>query len=335
MIEDSLGAVRGDQSHRRLDVLREPPADFVCTCSLIHLLSLGPLFPTSNVQFCRRIPFDQFCASLERQAYPSLQTDPRNYSTRYEKESSCNSVVGRFGAFNNKSPAVPEQLISLEVWSCSCEVLAIATSSSYTAVLKMAELEHAALSGELFSPRSPSPSRSTSTSSPQNTDDELGSDLSAPPSPSLPSSTGAAPPASTGPQTGPKGVISDRRARTAADQAQSARQRQELRAAQERQAIVGLTVDEEAEEREREELLKETRDEDARKEREDDASAWEAWRARRREELGQRAGDRGNSGGGSKGLREVGQEGFVGAVERPGWVVVLIYEPVGVFSTGT
>jgi hypothetical protein len=29
-----------------------------------------------------------------------------------------------------------------------------------------------------------------------------------------------------------------------------------------------------------------------------------------------------------KGLREVGKEGFVSAVEREGWVVVVIYEPV-------
>jgi hypothetical protein len=65
------------------------------------------------------------------------------------------------------------------------------------------------------------------------------------------------------------------------------------------------------------------------------------WRKARKEELRRTREGTGDADGGSAGhaalvegvvkrggLRAVGKEGFVSAVERPGWVVILIYEPV-------
>ncbi|RXK41992.1 hypothetical protein M231_00713 [Tremella mesenterica] len=166
------------------------------------------------------------------------------------------------------------------------------------------DLETAALNGTLFRPRSPSPTRSASTASPENTDDELGSDIS----PSRPPSAAASSQAllHDGPQTGPKGVIEDRKAverHARRQQEEVLRQRVEEQA--ERAIVVPSYNEEQAREREEEELRS-------------------RWRRERREELrsNRERGDSPRRGG----LKEVGQEGFVNAVERNGWAVVLIYE---------
>ena len=124
------------------------------------------------------------------------------------------------------------------------------------------------------------------------------------------------------PQTGPKGVMSDRRNH---DRHIRLAQHEALRdqiAEQERRKMVVMTSVEEDKAR----LLDDRQDEKVR----------EKWRRKRMEELksgmgsGEGEGDGGIEGGGVNrgGLREVGKEGFLKALERPGWVVVLIYEPV-------
>jgi hypothetical protein len=188
----------------------------------------------------------------------------------------------------------------------------------------MADLEAAALSGDLFRPRSPSPTRSASTASPVNTDDELGSDLSdSPPhSPSVNASQANLLPRE-GAQTGPKGVIEDRRAENLRVMAERKAVLRRTRLEQKQRAIIAETVEEEAQRRERE----------AREE--EDARV--RWRRNRREELELERREQNEGGNGvvtkRGGLREVGQGGFVLAVERVGWVVVLIYEPVRLVIT--
>lgn len=205
----------------------------------------------------------------------------------------------------------------------------------------MADLEAAALSGDLFRPRSHSPTRSESTSSPLNTDDELGSDLSRPSSPhgsnanllSQSSQPSAAAPSHSGAQTGPKGVISDRRAQRSQAREDGERDRRAVRAEQERRAIVAETVEQERVRREKEERDREAWEREREREEEENRLKW---RRQRREELererggGERDGEAGLKRGG---LREVGKEGFLMAVERPGWVVILIYEPVRAVPT--
>ena len=187
----------------------------------------------------------------------------------------------------------------------------------------MAALEAAALSGELFNPRrSLSPARSLSTASEPNTDDELGSDISRPSSPHLPSHTTAS--SRGGAQTGPKGVINDRENQRHSDRIAQSAQRVQLVENQKKKTMIGVTSLEEDSLREKERLLKES---------EEDALAREQWRARRRAEI-----ERGEKGSGEEeyrghrrgGLREVGKEGFLSAVEKRGWTVVLIYESVGI-----
>jgi hypothetical protein len=206
----------------------------------------------------------------------------------------------------------------------------------------MADLEAAALSGDLFRPRSDSPTRSESTSSPLNTDDELGSDLSRPSSPhgsnanllSQPSQPSAAAPSHSGAQTGPKGVISDRRAQRSQAREDGERDRRAVRAEQERRTIVAETVEQERVRREKEERDREAWEREREREEEENRLKW---RRQRREELererggGERAGEAALKRGG---LREVGKEGVLMAVERPGWVVILIYEPVRAGRTG-
>jgi hypothetical protein len=194
----------------------------------------------------------------------------------------------------------------------------------------MDKLETAALNGELFNPhRSPSPARSLSPE--PNTDDELGSDISQPSSPARAAPQQYAPPSRDGgAQTGPKGVITDRKNQRLADRLAQETQRLQVIEAQQKKALTGATSQREDELRERERLLKES---------EEDGLAREQWRAQRRVELErERRGDgkydehdgvRGSrSARGQGGLREVGMEGFLEAVERPGWAVILIYEPV-------
>lgn len=168
-------------------------------------------------------------------------------------------------------------------------------------------LEEAALSGALFQPaeRSGSPTHSDiSTSSEPNTDDELFSDLDNPSGPSE-SSTALLPEHeashAAGPQTGIKGVLNDQNAHARSSRARGIKEAEEVRKRMEKVAIVGNTWQEEEEAR--------------KKEKEGDGV--EEWRKKRMMEMK-----------GKGALREVGKEGYVTAVEREGWVVVLIYEPV-------
>ncbi|OCF33638.1 hypothetical protein I316_04712 [Kwoniella heveanensis BCC8398] len=212
-------------------------------------------------------------------------------------------------------------------------------------------LEAAALNGSLFTFQDslPSPSRSASSSSPQNTDDELGSDLEDDnddgPSTAQSSILGRrgdtsgrgaprvrSPPVEhDGPQTGPKGVIEDRRAANTHAKQERERQVAEQLAEANRRALVGLTIDEE------DKLRRKEKQQDDEKEDEELAE----WRRRRKAQL---VGDRDPQDEDELpdrsdwdairresvkrgGLRELGAEGFVDAVEKPGWVAVLIYEP--------
>jgi hypothetical protein len=185
----------------------------------------------------------------------------------------------------------------------------------------MAALEAAALSGELFQPRrSPSPARSLSTASEPNTDDELGSDLSRPTSTSLSSHNAA--PSRGGAQTGPKGVINDRDNQRHSDRLAQSAQRLQIVESQKKKTMLGVTSVEEDDLREKERLLKES---------EEEAIAREQWRAKRRaemEKVERDGGEENHRGHRRGGLREVGKEGFLTAVEKRGWTVVLIYEPV-------
>jgi hypothetical protein len=163
-------------------------------------------------------------------------------------------------------------------------------------------LEEAALSGALFQPRerSGTPTRSDDGS-------ESGSEVD---NDTPPSGGGGATESSTalipgydeahskGAQTGIKGVINDKKAHTRSTTAKHRDEQRELKDRMENMAIVGNTWKEEEEIRAREDGI-------------DD------WRKKRMDEM--KLG---------RGLREVGKEGFVGAVEKAGWVVVLIYEPV-------
>jgi len=113
-----------------------------------------------------------------------------------------------------------------------------------------------------------------------------------------------------GAQTGPKGVINDHVAHQAAERKAKRASMQATRNAQERSAITAPTVHAEAEIAKKMEAAK----------LEDEDDEVREWRRKRLEEL--------RSAQASAGLREVGKHGFVGAVERAGWVCVLIYEPV-------
>ncbi|KAK8850536.1 hypothetical protein IAR55_004454 [Kwoniella newhampshirensis] len=218
-------------------------------------------------------------------------------------------------------------------------------------------LEQAALDGSLFSfdPTAPSPTRSDSTSSLPDTDDESASsdldhDDDGPSSSSRNKkigqwgdTTGRGVPrlpmvdrseADGAAQTGPKGVIEDRKAAQA--HSHSLRQEEKRKRGEEslRRGMTGLTVHEESELVKRQQQTEEEEEEE-----EEEGEGVEQWRRRRRLELQlgststssrdiqdeeERAELRGAKRGG---LKEVGREGFVDAVERSGWVVVLIYEP--------
>ncbi|ORY20385.1 hypothetical protein BCR39DRAFT_555374 [Naematelia encephala] len=183
----------------------------------------------------------------------------------------------------------------------------------------MSNLEQSALDGSLFRALTHSPGRSPSpsTPSPINTDDEL--ELS--PSPSASHGGGTSPTVISqgqqqGAQTGPKGVISDRRAHASAIVQERKRRVRQVVKEQERKGIVAKTVHEESDDQER--LIAQS---------EHTEQGVRAWREQRRRELEGMGSVAGELSGQKGGLREVGKEGFVAAVERPGWVVVLIYEP--------
>lgn len=128
-----------------------------------------------------------------------------------------------------------------------------------------------------------------------------------------------------GRQTGVKGVLDDRRASALASQRATAEARSAHTEEQMKRGMVAMTISEEASARAREKTMQESKE---------DAEARERWRRARREELErEKERERANEGMGRVGLREVGQDGFLGAVERRGWVVVLIYEPVSPCST--
>lgn len=109
-----------------------------------------------------------------------------------------------------------------------------------------------------------------------------------------------------GAQTGIKGVLNDKKQHTRSTVSAAKREKEELKGRMEKMSIVGNTWEEE-------EVLREKEKE------QDEGDGLEGWRKGRIEEMRAR-----------KGLKEVGKEGFVSAVEREGWVVVLIYEPVSV-----
>jgi hypothetical protein len=166
-------------------------------------------------------------------------------------------------------------------------------------------LEEAALSGALFRPaeRSGSPTHSDiSTSSEPDSDDELLSN----PMPGPGESQSALLPEheaehARGAQTGIKGVLNDKKAYTRSIRARGVKEAEEIRKRMEGVAITGSTWEEE----------------ERMWEKEKGGDGVEEWRRKRMAEMK-----------GKGGLREVGKEGFVAAVERKGWVVVLIYEPV-------
>jgi hypothetical protein len=136
----------------------------------------------------------------------------------------------------------------------------------------MANLEAAALSGELFSqPRSSSPTRTASTAS------QPSSSRSSSPSPEPERLANANihSDRSQGAQTGPKGVISDRKAQDRYSHVQALAERREIMKYQERRGLVGLTLEEEDALREREKEREQSKDDEGVKE----------WRRRRREEL--------------------------------------------------
>nr|XP_031862540.1 uncharacterized protein CI109_002037 [Kwoniella shandongensis]KAA5529612.1 hypothetical protein CI109_002037 [Kwoniella shandongensis] len=209
------------------------------------------------------------------------------------------------------------------------------------------KLERAALDGTLFTfdntPSSPARSVSSSSSS-RNTDDELASDLELDPGSSRnrigqrgDTSGRGVPPLRKnggqqvehdGPQTGPKGVIEDRKAANALAKSQRDEENRIQNAEFLRKGMGGLTVHEE------EELV---RAQKVQTQAQEEERGVEEWRRKRRLELqgrgekdeDDREEEDGEEARGAKrgGLREVGKEGFVSAVERTGWVVVLIYEP--------
>ncbi|WWC98535.1 hypothetical protein V866_005427 [Kwoniella sp. B9012] len=193
-------------------------------------------------------------------------------------------------------------------------------------------LETAALKGSLFTfdDSPPSPARSNSSASLLNTDDELGSDLDDGPSSSKIGQRGntsgkGVPPVNgsqiehDGPQTGPKGVISDRKAHSTIQQQRRDKEMNDKVLEQNRKALIGLTVHEEDQLRKKEEEEKDL----------------EEWRRRRKEQLirnSEQDEDEGEDDSRRQsikrgGLRELDKSNFIDAVERNGWVVVLIYEP--------
>jgi hypothetical protein len=107
--------------------------------------------------------------------------------------------------------------------------------------------------------------------------------------------------------------------------------------------MVGLTVHEEDAARRKNAERTEAGEKDGERakwdrEAAEDALARERWRAQRRAEI-ERERNKGREEDGVRrskmgGIREVGREGFIRAVEREGWVLVLIYEPVSWASTG-
>ncbi|OXB39477.1 hypothetical protein LQV05_000685 [Cryptococcus neoformans] len=227
----------------------------------------------------------------------------------------------------------------------------------------MDSLEKAALDGSLFAgPNPASPTRSGSTASSLNTDDELGSDLEDSPDQftfeddqqedsgkhssswlgkSSRANKGKAqeqvrqPIEHDGHQTGVKGVIDDRKVHNSNASAQKQSEATARAIELQRKALVGLTVHEEAElvaketeekgeDSELEEWRKKRRDQLQRKKamQQEDGSQWER----------QREGDFAYGGDVEKGirrgaLREISEHNFIESVEREGWAIVLIYEP--------
>lgn len=184
----------------------------------------------------------------------------------------------------------------------------------------MAGLENAALNGDLFRPqRSPSPSRSISTIS---SDEEEEDGIEGQPSGGINPQRGEG--YSTGSRTGPKGVLSDSKEHDTREKNEQRLHLERVKREQEERAIIGSTVGEEEELREKEKLIRSAKED----EEEEDL---DRIRRLRLDELRNDHHQLDMNLHGPvkrKGLREVGKEGFLNAVERPGWVVVLIYEPV-------
>lgn len=235
----------------------------------------------------------------------------------------------------------------------------------------MDSLEKAALDGSLFAGITPpSPTRSASTPSPLNTDDELGSDLEDSPNQftfeddhqegsgkNSNSFLGKSRRATKGKaqeqvkqqmqhdghHTGVKGVIDDRKMHDSNAAAQKQSQATARAIELQRKALVGLTIHEEAE------LVAKGK----KKEKEEEDPELENWRKKRRDQLQrektmqqedesqwdrQRQGDFAYGEGNAEkcirrgALREISEHNFVESVERKGWAIVLIYEPVSYTS---
>jgi hypothetical protein len=190
------------------------------------------------------------------------------------------------------------------------------------------DLETRLLSGQGFSqPRSSSPTRSASTSSQPDTDDELGSDLSEPSSPQHPDAVLAGI-ERKGPNTGVKGVIKDAQHRKAVEREIHRMKIAETNKYLESKSFQAQTIDEEDKDKRNAVENERGYNEEARQrwlrrrqagiESQQDTDDEDIERQRRKTRM-----------------REVGEEGFLDAVEREGWVLVMLYEPVcSVFDEG-
>lgn len=182
------------------------------------------------------------------------------------------------------------------------------------------DLETRLLSGQGFSqPRSSSPTRSACTSSEPDTDDELGSDLSELSSPQH-SDAVLAGIERKGPNTGVKGVIKDAQHRKAVEREIHRMKIAETNKYLESKSFQAQTIDEE--------------DKDKRNATENESvyneEARQRWLRRRQAgiESQQETDDEDIERQRRKTrMREVGEEGFLDAVEREGWVLVMLYEP--------
>ncbi|WWC72598.1 uncharacterized protein I206_106560 [Kwoniella pini CBS 10737] len=220
-------------------------------------------------------------------------------------------------------------------------------------------LETAALNGSLFTfdQNNPSsPTRSESSLSPLNTDDELGSDLSDNNSSNKIGKRGDIsgkgvpkvynePIEHDGPQTGPKGVIEDRKSYQKNQRNEKSKELNDLILKQNKKAIIGLTIHEEDYLRK---IEKQKKEEKEKEEEEEYNNELKELRKKRKEQLKLKLnllnGKLENESDNEEfdddddekiekqikkrgGLKEIGKENFIDSVEQIGWVIVLIYEP--------
>jgi hypothetical protein len=188
------------------------------------------------------------------------------------------------------------------------------------------EMEEAILNGQpVAGPSSSSRSRSAS---PTNTDDELGSDLEQEPSDEAQSST-VGPPRTSGPQTGVKGVAADAKHQKAIDRHnknEAIKNRDQYLLNKSFQA---QTLDEEDADRRKAQQI-EDQDEEERLIRMRREARMKELRNAGNNRTSQEDDDDQDENGSiyRQRLREVDADGFLKAVEQPGWTLVLLYELV-------